>query len=228
MARKNKNNIALFLAILFHISGAMGILFTPYKDWFIRYTPLTLLLMAALLIFTQEQKNKSFWLFAIICFFTGLATEMIGVNTAFLFGNYAYGTVMGYKLNGVPLLIGLNWFVIIFCSGNSMYQLLTWIEKKYASAGIQLSSRIKTASLIFDSALLATFFDYIMEPVAVKLGFWQWHNNQLPFYNYFCWFMTGTLLLFLFNRMPFNKHNHFAVHLFIIQLLFFLALRLYL
>ncbi len=57
---RQKNNIALFLALLFHVCGAIGILFTPYKQWFVSNTPVNLLLMTALLVFTQKEKNLPF------------------------------------------------------------------------------------------------------------------------------------------------------------------------
>lgn len=52
--------IPLFLALLFHIVGVIGILFTPYKDWFINNTPLTLILMGVLLAASQERLEKGF------------------------------------------------------------------------------------------------------------------------------------------------------------------------
>lgn len=223
-----KVNIALFLAILFHVSGAIGMLFTPYKNWFIENTALNLCLMAALLIYTQEQKNAAFFVFAIVAFATGMITEMIGVNTGYLFGNYNYGTVMGNKVYGVPLLIGVQWFVTVYCCGVVMHQLHQWIENKYAAQGVLLSPRVQTLSLIIDGALLATLFDFIMEPVAMQLGFWQWQNNEIPFLNYVCWFGISLFLLWIFKLLPIAKHNHFALHLLIVQTLFFLILRAYL
>ena len=56
----NFNKAALFIALLFHICGLIGILFTPYRNWFIQNTPLNLLLMALLLIATHPKKNKKF------------------------------------------------------------------------------------------------------------------------------------------------------------------------
>ena len=103
MSNNTKNNIALFIAILVHVSGVIGILFSPYKDWFISYTPLNLLLMAGLLLFTQPQKNTHFYSFMLICFCTGMVTEGIGINTGYLFGNYAYGEILGKKIAEVPL-----------------------------------------------------------------------------------------------------------------------------
>jgi len=224
----SKQNIATFLAILFHVSGLIGILFTPYKDWFIRNTPLNLCLMVALLVWNQPKINTSFFLFAMIAFITGMGTEMIGVQTGRLFGDYQYGTVLGPKFNGVPWLIGLNWFTILFCSGSVMIQMQQWFRKKFEKEGSEMPSAITAASLIIDGALLAVFFDWVMEPVAMKLGFWQWTNSEIPFYNYLCWFIISALLLIVYRWCSFTRPNNFAVHLLIIQLLFFLALRTYL
>lgn len=223
-----KNNIAIFIAILFHVSGLIGILFTPYQHWFVQNTPLNLVVMFLLLIYTQPNKNKQFFLFVSIAFLAGMGTEIIGVNTGKLFGHYKYGLVMGKQLSGVPFLIGINWFVVVFCSGVIMHKLNSWIEDKYLGAGIQMRPIVQTISFVFDGALLATLFDYNLEPVAIKLNFWQWHNNVIPLYNFACWFIISAALLAVFKALNFNKANQFAVHLFIIQFLFFVALQTYL
>lgn len=223
-----KQNISLFLAILFHLSGLIGILFTPYKEWFIQNTPLNLCLMAILLIWNQPVISKSFLSFFTVAFLTGMATEMIGVQTGFLFGNYEYGNRLGPKFNGVPWLIGLNWFMVVYCSGCIMMQLQQWFGKNIENMGSEMPSQVAAISIIVDGALLAVFFDWVMEPVAMKLGFWEWQNSEVPFYNYLCWFIISTLLLILFRSLSFSKPNHFAVHLYIIQVLFFLILRTYL
>lgn len=230
MLIQKKNNIAIFIALLFHICGAIGILFSPYKNWFIANTSLNLLLMACLLVFTQPKANKHFFLFAVICFVVGIAVEIIGVNTGFLFGNYAYGNIMGIKVSGVPLLIGVQWFVTVYCCGVIMQFVNNWTKRKITGAEIEpkTADKIQSISLVVDAALLATFFDYIMEPVAQKLGYWQWKNNEIPFFNYTCWFFISAALLFVLSKLHFNKLNQFAIHLFIIQLIFFIALRIYL
>ncbi len=225
---KQKTNIALFIALLFHVSGVIGILFTPYKAWFISNTPLNLLLMAALLLFTQREKNIAFYGFIILCFATGMLTEIIGVNTGYLFGNYRYGDVLGNKIFAVPLVIGINWFVIMFCAGTITNGVSEWVYRKL-EANNQPSNYVKLFSFVIDAAMLATFFDWIMEPAAQQLGFWQWlPNGEIPLYNYLCWFIISATLLTVFRFMKFDKHNQFAVHLFIIQLLFFLVLQTFL
>ncbi len=226
--KMQKQHIATFIALLFHVSGSVGILFTPYRDWFIRNTPLNLCLMAILLAWNQQEKWSQFFFFFFIAFLTGMVTEIIGVNTGWLFGNYAYGEVLGPKIMGVPLLIGLNWFVVIYCSAGIMHQVQVWMQRRLEMQGQTLPTRVSAASLLLDGALLAVFFDWVMEPVAMKLGFWQWHNNEVPVYNYICWFVISLLLLFVWRFFSFQRPNHFAVHLFIIQALFFMVLRTYL
>lgn len=224
----SKQNIALFITLLFHISGLIGILFSPYKDWFVHNTPVNLLLMLGLIIYTQLQKNYSFFAFAIIAFATGMLTEIIGVNTGKLFGHYSYSSTMGYKIYGVPLLIGVQWFVTVFCCSMVVQQLHIWLEEKYATQGLNMSVKMQTASLIVDGALLATTLDFIMEPVAINLGFWKWQNNEIPFYNYLCWFIISLCLMVVFKLLKLKQVNDFAIHLLLIQALFFLILRTFL
>ena len=230
MQPKTKNNIAIAIAILFHVCGVFGILFSPYKSWFISNTSLNLLLMFGLLIFTQPAKNIWFFLFALITFIIGFGVEVIGVNTGVLFGSYTYGNVMGVKLWGVPVLIGVQWFVTVYCCGVIMHYVNNWAAQKIEEQdlGKETTQKIQSLSLIIDAALLATFFDFVLEPAAQKLGYWKWQDGSVPYFNYTCWFFISGLLLFVLSKMPFNKLNPFAIHLFIIQVLFFVALRIYL
>ena len=220
-----RKRIALFLAILFHGFGAWG-LQTEYYDFFLQNTALNLVLMAGLLIWTQEAKDRSFWIFAALAFATGMITEMIGVNTGLLFGDYVYGSVMGPKLNGVPYLIGVNWFVVMLAAGTTMQILLDGLWKGNPAMSISARKRWSMLSIVIDGALLATAFDWVMEPVAVKLGFWTWlGTGKIPLLNYLCWFVISAMLMVAFHRCRFPKRNLFAVHLLIIQTLFFLILR---
>lgn len=189
--------------------------------------------MFGLLIWVQPEKTKWFYTFLSICFLVGIGVEIIGVNTGLLFGNYIYGNVLGYKIFGVPLLIGVQWFVTVFCSASIIQQIQIWVEnrvKKETGNIIKFNNykTIQYLSLVIDGALIATFFDFALEPVAQKLEYWTWANYNIPAYNYWCWFIVSGLLLFVYKLFPFKKVNQFALHLFIIQVLFFVALRIYL
>lgn len=185
--------------------------------------------MAALIIWTHPNKNPVFFVFILISFVCGMLAEMVGVNTSILFGKYEYGRVLGAGILKVPWMIGVNWFTVMYCCGIAISYLHTWVESKSASNEILITPKMQFVSFIIDGALLATFFDFILEPVAVKLGYWKWlGDGTIPFSNYLCWFLISALLLSVFRLLRFPSHNQFAVHLLIIELLFFGALRTFL
>mgnify|MGYP003542806071 FL=1 len=107
-----KFEIATAIAVLFHTIGLTGLLFFD-KTFFLAATPFNLLLSFALLVWTQQEKNIYFFLFVFTCFVIGVAVEIIGINTGILFGDYTYGSALGSQVMNVPLLIGINWFIII-------------------------------------------------------------------------------------------------------------------
>ncbi|MBV9963120.1 MAG: carotenoid biosynthesis protein [Parafilimonas sp.] len=221
-------NIALFIALLFHVCGLIGILFTSYRDWFIQNTPINLLVITGLLIITHPQKNKGFFLFFIAACVAGFAAEVIGINTGLLFGHYTYGNILGTKLFDVPFIIAINWFMIIYCTGMVTQSYENYMIKKLDERGMAINKRMLLASFVIDAACLAFLFDWVMEPVASKLGFWQWEHNEIPNSNYVTWVLISALLLAIFRKLNNNSRNLFAVNLFIIQLLFFLVLRTFL
>ncbi len=220
--------MATAIAILFHSIGLLGILFFN-SAYFARTTPLHLLLMAGLLFFTQQKKTLHFYLFFIACFLIGFAVEVVGTSTGWLFGNYSYGTVLGPGLYSVPLIIGINWFIIIYCCGVSIQALLTRLTDRLSVQTGLAPKSIQTLSVVIDGATLAVIMDWLIEPVAVKLGYWKWlDNGEIPLYNYICWFIVSVILLFFFKRLQFEKENKFAVNLLLIQAMFFLLLRTFL
>ena len=222
----SKYQVATAIAVLFHTIGFAGIVFFK-SDFIIQSTPLNLLLMFGLLVWTQREKNLFFWLFVLVTFAAGIAVEMIGVNTQLLFGDYSYGKVLGYQVNNVPVIIGINWFLIIYCCGITVQTILMKAITKVATETSTPPMVLKALSVIVDGATLAVFIDWIMEPVALQLGYWTW-NGDIPVYNYICWFVVAIAMLAVFHFCKFNKQNKFAVHLLMIQVLFFLLLRTFL
>jgi bisanhydrobacterioruberin hydratase len=215
-----KVQIATVVAVVFHCVGLAGILFFN-RNLFVALTPLNLLLSLVLLLYTSQDKNKQFALFVFICFIVGFIVEVVGVNTGYLFGNYSYGTPFGVQLFNVPLLIGVNWITTIFICCTTIQLLLGKLKKNNT-----VFPKFQIFALIADSATLAVVLDWVMEPVAMKLGFWTWQNDEIPLFNYVCWFWVSFLLSFIFQKCNFNKNNLFAVHLLMIQFMFFLILRI--
>lgn len=220
--------IATGIAIVFHGIGLTGILFFD-NTFFIKATPFNLLLSSALLVWTQKEKNNYFYFFAAITCTAGFAAEVIGVNTGLLFGDYNYGKVLGLQWQNVPVVIGVNWFIVLYCCGISIHTFLTKLIDSVAARTKTPPAILKAMSVIADGATLAVFFDWLIEPVAAKLGYWHWlGNGSIPLYNYICWITISALLLTVFHFCKFNKQNKFAINLLLIQFMFFLLLRTFL
>ncbi|MES2647714.1 MAG: carotenoid biosynthesis protein [Bacteroidota bacterium] len=233
MNKINRQQTATLISLAFHISGfiAIAIFKSPL---FIALTPLNLIICALLIFWTQEIINAAFLTFCLVAYTAGFIAEYIGIHTGILFGDYTYGELLGPKLNGVPWIIGLQWLVTLYCIGISMHML----HKKLASLTPK-SEPAETVnrktfsfsskgwvflSTVIDGALLAVLFDYVIEPSAIKLGYWKWTENEIPNSNYYSWWFVSLLILTAFHLLSFKKQNLFAVHLLLIQFMFFLLI----
>lgn len=224
---KSRTQIATALAIFFHVIGFVGMFFN--KEFFTAATPFNLLLMFGLLLYTQQKINVGFIIFFVVCFITGIVVEVVGTSTGYLFGEYVYGTTLGLSFKNVPLVIGINWFIIIYCSGITVHRFLEKISAKLESMTGAPPPAMRYFSLISDGAMLAVFFDWIMEPAAIKLGYWQWlGDGEIPTYNYLCWFFISMGLMSVFTFLKFEKKNIFAVNLVMIMMMFFMLIRTFL
>lgn len=221
----SKYQVATFIAALFHVIGFTGIFFLK-SEFIIKATSINLLLMFILLLWTQNNRNAGFWIFLLFCYVSGVAAEVIGVNTGKLFGEYEYGNVLGKKIMEVPLIIGVNWFIIIYCSAVSIHTLLDKITRKTDLETGDRFKKLRALSIIIDGATLAVVLDWLIEPVAVRLDYWHWKGDgSIPFFNYLSWFLVSVLMLLIFHLCKFEKQNKFAVNLLLIQVMFFLLLR---
>ncbi len=224
---KTKTQIATAIAILFHSIGLVGMFFN--KDFFVATTPINLLLMAGLLFYTQEKINVAFLLFVAMCFVVGIAVEIVGTSTGYLFGEYEYGKTLGITVKNVPLVIGVNWFIIMYCCGITVHTILEKLSTKLETMTGAPSPALKILSIISDGAMLAVVFDWVMEPAAIKLGYWKWlGDGDIPAYNYMCWFIISSLLILALGLLKFPKRNIFAVNLLMIMMMFFMLIRTFL
>jgi uncharacterized membrane protein len=206
----NRSQWSIAFLVLVHVSGLLGMM-SPYHDWFVALTPATLVLSAALLLLNHREWNPGFVAVMAASLLVGFFIEVAGVSTGKIFGEYAYGATLGWKAWGVPLVIGVNWLVLVYCTG--------------AIANLLPLPRILQAAV---AAGLMTLLDVLIEPVAIALDYWSWGAGTPPLQNYLAWFIIAFVLLTLFHYFRFDKRNKVAVALYFIQFLFFSALNLYL
>ena len=199
-----KSLISIFIIWLVTISGMIGI-WLGYGAWFLPKTPFNLLLGVVLLYWNFPIKNgwKSLIIWTII-YLIGMSTEIVGVNTGLLFGNYSYGNNLGLKLFGVPLLIGINWVVLTFLTASISRR---FIPYKWPA--------------IICGAILMVGLDFFIEPIAPIFDYWHWETGHAPFRNFVDWFFVSLFMqVLVMNDLP-EKEHALPLHHFISQMLFF-------
>ena len=197
------------LLLLFYFFGLLGMSFDAYKNLFIPLTPLNLILTLVVFYKVNKDFSAKFIMLSLLIFLIGFSIEAVGVATGVLFGNYTYGSVFGYKLFETPILIGVNWLFLAL-----------------STYGIVKHFTEKAVWLVLLPPILMTALDYLVEPVAMELGFWSWKNNTIPLQNYAMWFVTSAVIhsLIYFFRPKINAKISFVI--ISVQLFFFGILHL--
>ena len=108
----------------------------------------------------------------------GLLVEIVGVHTGIPFGRYVYGSALGPRAYGVPLVVPLAW---------------TWQAwPAWLAAGALTRSR--PARVAFGAVGLAGW-DLFLDPQMVREGYWHWAQPRpalpgvpgVPLTNYLGW-----------------------------------------
>ncbi|PBQ30986.1 hypothetical protein CNR22_04110 [Sphingobacteriaceae bacterium] len=207
MPKALKKYLCYFL-ILVYVSGAIGILFRP--SFFLPFTPYTLCLTTLVFLIFQPLRKKSYVFSFIAITVVGFLLEVVGVKSGLVFGHYFYGSNLGYKVLAVPLVISLNWAVLL-------------------SGGLLLarSCTANTKLVPLISAFFVTAIDYLIEQVAAPMDWWYFDRGVAGSHNYIAWFLitlSGSVLL----QKQLSIGNKNAAYLVIgLQVLFFGVLNLY-
>jgi len=199
----DKHTLGIFLIYLFHVSAIIGALL-GYKEWFIPKTPLNLSIIMVLMIWLFAIDSKRKVIASLIFFLTGIFVEWLGVNFSLLFGAYQYGNNLGTKVGGVPILIGVNWAILVLISGQ--------IANK-----IHVSRWFK----ILIGASLMVILDFFMEVPAPHFDFWMFEGGIAPLRNYIAWFAIAALLHLVYQLLKIQGNFKLSFHLYICQLIFF-------
>ncbi len=203
-----KERLISFLLVVIYIVGLLGIRLPLHPD-FVQLTPLNLLVSVGLLLWNHPVWQPKAVAVLVFIFLFGFLAEAHGTNYGLIFGNYQYGDVMGWQVWKTPLSAGLLWLIVTYGVGILMNQLgRAWHFLVKAAFG----------------AFLLVWLDTWIEPIAIKLDFWQWENNTIPLQNYIGWYIIGFIELAVFHYfLPFVK-NAIGIVLLLLQFLFFMLL----
>lgn len=160
----------------------------------------------------MHKKNLKLIFWILFIFIITIIIEIAGVNSGYIFGEYEYGEILGFKIFNVPLLIGLNWAIVIFGSQS--------LIDKFLNNNIFLKS--------FLVSITAVLFDLVLEPTATKLNYWQWQSSSVPLRNYLSWFLISNILSGIGFKLQIKLFNDVVIHYLIAQFIFFLVLLFFL
>ena len=204
----SKPKILLGVIVILHLVGVVGLNLSGSREMINLLTPVNLSITCILLLANHRSWGPRVSISFAVVALVGYFSEVIGVATGLLFGSYGYGEVLGLKLFDVPLTLGLLWLLMIYGSRDIAQR---------------ISSNLLLASFL--GATFMTLFDFIMEPVAVELGYWSWENGIIPFQNYAAWFLISFILHLFVNYILSFERNLLGIGTFLTQLVFFISLR---
>lgn len=206
LSNLNKQNIAISIIAILHIVGSFGLLSKMYANNFAALTTLNLFICFLLIIPFKETTTKKAALFFTLSFTFGMLFEIIGVNTGFPFGEYYYSDILAPSIFGVPLIIGVNWFIL-------SYGIISLLNTQILQMNIYLKS-------IF-AALIMTSIDVLIEPFAIRYNLWVWGNVSVPLENYLAWFVISFCLFLLGFNILKNEKNFVAIFTVFVFVVFF-------
>jgi putative membrane protein len=204
--------LSRFLLVSSYAAGIVGI---GLLNWplFLQLTPFNLILSFGILYWNHIPADKRWWIFVTVAWATGYLVEVAGVSTGRLFGNYAYGNVLGWKVLETPLLIGINWAMLVYVGCDAVNR---WVPDAWSNP-----------ARIAISASLPVALDVCIEPVAIHTGMWHWFGSDPPLQNYVGWYVVSMFLSIVYHKTIGREHrNAVAPLLLLMQVVFFVAILL--
>ncbi len=214
--RTYTSNKEYYFTLIIVVLFSAGLIFhlIPFTlPYVLAITDITMLATNSIVLYfiLSSQKNKTLLYWSIGTFILTFLTELAGVVTGKIFGQYHYGDTMMIQLFNVPVVIGMNWVILMLGS----YSLLQW-------------TRIKPVLVPFLSSVLIVGFDFIMEEVAMRLDYWQWSGDKVPLQNYVAWFFISLIFSSILSVLKVRVQDRILKVYFLVQLGFFIILRLFL
>ena len=194
--------------VLFYVVGFIGMAIPISKPLFIKLVPVALLLsLIVILVFHQPAfDTRTILVFATIAV-SGYFIEVLGVNTHLVFGHYRYGDALGIKILNTPLLIGLNWLMLM-----------------YAGSSVTTQMKLNGWLSILIISFLIVLYDIVLEKIAPSLDMWHWENGIVPFQNYLAWFLITFLYQGFIKIIKIKIANSLAFIVVLMQVIFFFSL----
>jgi putative membrane protein len=205
----NKKIFPAIIYIMFAV-GILGHIVPLTHDLMIFLTPFFLFGMGIFVIHPSiVSRDIKTLVWILITYIVTFTTEVVGVKTGLVFGEYIYGSTLGLHLFEVPVVIGFNWVLVVIGA--------VLVAQK-------LTKNIYVATFL--GGLFSMVFDIFLEPVAIEFDYWTWAGGDIPLQNYVAWFVIAAIFSFIFLKLKVKMRSDLTIHYLFIQAIFFLSLQL--
>lgn len=211
-----QNRTKLIILILYTV-GILIHFFCQSRPYALMLTTPFLLFINAFVIyhfFKGSKANLRTGIFLLAAFVITVFLEVVGAETGLVFGEYQYGDTMWLQLFNVPLVIGLNWVVLLVASYNVSLKIAEYLKVKSSVFSILITS------------VFLTLLDYFIEPVAIELDYWHWQNIDIPLQNYLAWFLIALILTIGIKVFRIDMKNKLLTFYYFVVGVYFILLQL--
>lgn len=212
IGKRNVQLVTLGLVAFFiYAMGCVWLLDPHTHQAALRFTPAAILASTVILLFFSETPftPRKIGVFAAIVVL-GYLLEIVGVKTGLIFGQYAYGSALGYKLYDTPLLIGINWLFVTYA----------------AACTATLLTRSKGLWWVY-AVLVMLLYDVFLEMAAPKMDLWHWEGEVIPLQNYVVWGLAAVAFLALIRKNRIVTVNVLALPFLLMQVFMFIVIAAY-
>lgn len=196
--------------IVFYCVGLMLFAVPATRELFFLITPYSLVLVSFAVFSHHKKRNVTTLSIFFVIYIVSICIEILGVSKGTVFGTYSYQEGLGIKIGNVPVLIGLNWLLLV-----------------YSSHAIVSKLTKKNWKKILYGALMMVLYDLILEIAAPIMRMWEFENTFPPLRNYIMWFLMAACFHALIIGFKIDTENKPARALFVIQASFFICIIIY-
>lgn len=192
--------------IILYAVGLAGMIAAPII--FAKLSWLILLINLVFALAACSDLNKQLLKGMVLIAVLGFASEVVGIKTGKIFGNYYYGESLGIKINNVPLIIAANWLLLAICS-------------HAVTVRLNISNDVLFS---FVAAAMMTGLDFLIEQVAARLDYWYFTDNLAGIQNYIAWYVLSFVFQLILKTLGMNAKNRIGEIIFTAQVVFFIVL----
>lgn len=163
----------------------------------------------------QTLGNKSISVFFGITVLVTFVMEWLGTNFGFPFGHYYYTHKLGPLILGVPIVVPVQWFNMLYVcyamaniifTHNRRAPILKRTEKIESTKFLYVLPQMVSISIVVGLFMVA--WDFINDAFMVGVGAWLWTNPSeffglayygVPLSNYIGWLFTSSVIVLFFE-----------------------------